>query len=142
MARARDPELFTGDASKHDLWCLPGRVQLVCQKADVPSSKLKQTLWDVIPADIDTSLSKKSNDPDVDYEESTEDVSRAAYAKQRANEQRSREQRRKGRTSRYTEQDPKTDKERKRNRFKVSERRTRESRTKMPQSRPLRPAER
>ncbi|KAG6193150.1 hypothetical protein E4U10_003854, partial [Claviceps purpurea] len=62
-----------------------------------------------------------SIDPDVDYEEFTEDVSRAAYAKQRANEQR-----RKSRASRYAEQDPKADKERKRNRFKVPERRTKD----------------
>ncbi|KAG6078595.1 hypothetical protein E4U16_001563 [Claviceps sp. LM84 group G4] len=39
---------------------------------------MKQELWDVIPADMDTSLSKKSVDPEVDYEDFTEDVSRAA----------------------------------------------------------------
>ncbi|KAG6184379.1 hypothetical protein E4U36_001994 [Claviceps purpurea] len=27
----------------------------LCQKADVPSSKMKQELWDVIPADMDSS---------------------------------------------------------------------------------------
>ncbi|KAG5964941.1 hypothetical protein E4U57_004731 [Claviceps arundinis] len=66
------------------------------QKAGVPSSKMKQELWDTIPADMDTSLSKKSVDPDVDYEQLTEEASRAAYSMQRA-----RAQRQKGSSSRY-----------------------------------------
>ncbi|KAG6117724.1 hypothetical protein E4U13_000835 [Claviceps humidiphila] len=56
----------------------------LCQKAGVPSSKMKQKLWDAIPADMDTSLNKKSVDPDVDYEQFTEEASRAAYSMQRA----------------------------------------------------------
>ncbi|KAG6121830.1 hypothetical protein E4U14_000986 [Claviceps sp. LM454 group G7] len=34
---------------------------------------MNQELWNVIPADMDTGLSMKSVDPDVDYEEFTED---------------------------------------------------------------------
>lgn len=42
----------------------------------------------MIPADMGTSLNKKSVDPAVDYEKFTEDVGRAAYLKLRAHEQR------------------------------------------------------
>ncbi|KAG6121829.1 hypothetical protein E4U14_000985 [Claviceps sp. LM454 group G7] len=62
---------------------------------------------------------------DVDYEEFAEDVGRAAYTKQRAKEQRSHEQRRKGSLiTIHTEENPKTGRDRKRSRFLVPEHRT------------------
>ena len=63
-------------------------VNSLADQARVAVTERKSTLWEHIPADLDTRLLRDSKDPNVSYETFAEMVADAAYSSQRAFEAR------------------------------------------------------